>query len=228
MCNGNFTAIAAAIGLTGLAAAAFVTVAEVGASLLLSYAVQALTGKPQQAADTFGVQGKLAGGGDVPRSFGLGLHATAGSLVYANTHSYVAQTPNAYLTQVIALSDLPGERLLGLWVNGAKVTLGEARASVLGSSSIGYEVPEYIRPHNGEGSATPHLWVKFYDGTQTTADAFTITHCNSIERPYTSAHVGKGVCYVVITVFNDENLWSGFPTFKFDMSGVPLTTRRKI
>lgn len=218
-----FTAIAAAIGLTGFFAAAFVAVAELGASVLLSYAVAALTGKPQQSADTFGVQGKLAGGGDVPRSFGLGYHVTAGSLVYANTWGNGYDTPNAFLTQVIALSDLPGERLVGLWVNGAKVTLvdGDARASALGSGSQGYAVPEYIRPHNGEGSATPHLWVKYYDGTQTGADTFTM-QASSAERPYDASHVGKGVCYLIVHAFNDENLWSGFPTIKAELSGLPL------
>lgn len=219
-----FTAIAAAIGLTGFFAAAFVTVAEIGASLLLSYAVRALSGQPQQSTDAFGVQGKLAGGGAVPRSFGLGYHTTAGSLVYSNTFGYITDTPNAYLAQVIALSDLPGERLVGLWTNGAKVTLpdGAANASVLGSDSIGYAVPEYIRPHNGEGAPTPHLWIKFYDGTQTTADAFLSSNASSTERPYLTTHIGKGVCYAVVTSLVDENLWSGFPTFKFDLSGVPL------
>jgi hypothetical protein len=218
-----FTAIAAAIGLTGFFAAAFVTAAEIGASLLLSYAVQALTGKPPQNADSFGVQGKLAGGGAVPRSFGLGYHTTAGSLVYANTWGNGYDTPNAFLTQVIALSDLPGERLVGLWVNGAKVTLvdGDASATTLGSGSIGYAIPEYIRPHNGEGSPAPHLYVKYYDGTQTTADTFTM-QASSTERPYGASHVGKGVCYLIVHAFNDENLWSGFPTIKAELSGVPL------
>ncbi|MCW2077830.1 UNVERIFIED_ORG: hypothetical protein M2193_000005 [Bradyrhizobium japonicum] len=215
-----FTAIAAAIGLTGFFAAAFVTVATLATSIGLSYAVRALSGQPKQSTDSFGVQGKLAGGGDVPRSFGLGYHVTAGSLVYANAWGNGYDTPNAFLSQVIAVSDLPGERLVGLWVNGAKVTLSEGDA-VLGPGSMGYAVPEFIRPHNGEGSPTPHLYVKFYNGTQTVADEVML-NASSAERPYTSAHVGKGVCYVVIHAFNDENLWSGFPTFKFELSGVPL------
>ncbi|UGX98225.1 phage tail protein [Bradyrhizobium barranii subsp. barranii] len=219
-----FTAIATAISAAFFAGSAIATsIIAGGLALATSYAVRALTGQPQQqsGADAFGVQGKLAGGGDVPRSFGLGYHVTAGSLVYANTWGNGYDTPNAFLSQVIAVSDLPGERLVGLWVNGAKVTLGEARASVLGADSMGYAVPEYIRPHNGEGAPLPHLYVKFYDGTQTGAD-LVMLNVSSAQRPYTSAHVGKGVCYVVIHAFNDENLWSGFPTFKFELSGVPL------
>ncbi|MGK7056942.1 phage tail protein [Bradyrhizobium sp. 1050_B9_N1_2] len=223
-----FTLIATAISTAFFAGSAIATsLIAGGLALATSYAVRALTGQPQQqsGADAFGVQGKLAGGGDVPRSFGLGYHVTAGSLVYANTHGAAAyDTPNAFLTQVIALSDLPGERLVGLWVNGARVTIavGDADYTNPGVGDLGYAVPEYIRPHNGEGSPTPHLWIKFYNGTQTAADAFVVAHCNSAERPYTSRHVGKGICYAVIHAFNDENLWSGFPTFKFELSGVPL------
>jgi hypothetical protein len=218
-----FTAIAAAIGLTGFFAAAFVTVATLATSIGLSYAVRALSGQPKQSTDNFGVQGKLAGGGDVPRSFGLGYHVTAGSLVYANTWGNGYDTPNAFLTQVIAVSDLPGQKLVGLWVNGAKVTLavGDALYSNFGSTDRGYAIPEYIRPHNGEGSPSPHLWVKFYDGTQTAADGL-VQSASSFERPYGATHVGKGVCYAVVHAFNDENLWSGFPTFKFELSGLPL------
>ncbi|UEM17351.1 hypothetical protein J4G43_025815 [Bradyrhizobium barranii subsp. barranii] len=221
-----FTAIATAISAAFFAGSAIATsIIAGGLALATSYAVRALTGQPQQqaGADAFGVQGKLAGGGDVPRSFGLGYHVTAGSLVYANTWGNGYDTPNAFLSQVIALSDLPGERLVGLWVNGARVTvpLGAALYTNFDSSALGYQVPEYIRPHNGEGAPSAHLWVKFYDGTQTAADA-AMFGASSAERPYTSAHVGKGICYAVIHAFNDENLWSGFPTFKFELSGVPL------
>ena len=38
----------------------------------------------------------------MPRSFGLGYHITAGSLVYANYWGHSGETPNAYLT--------PGDR----------------------------------------------------------------------------------------------------------------------
>jgi hypothetical protein len=218
-----FTAIATAAATFFTAASIATFVISSAISIGLSYAIRALSGKPQESTDSFGVQGKLSGGGDVPRSFGLGYHVTAGSLVYANTWGNGYDTPNAFLSQVIAVSDLPGEQLLGLWVNGEKVTLplDAAHYTNFGSGDLGYQVPEYIRPHNGEGSPTAHLFVKYYDGTQTTAD-LAMTGASSIERPYTSTHVGKGICYIVIHAFNDENLWTGFPTFKFELSGVPL------
>lgn len=195
------------------------------ASFGLSYAAKALSGhNDEKKTDNFGVQGKLAGGGAVPRSFGLGYHMTAGSLVYANQHGNYGETPNAYVTQVIALSDLPRERLIGVWVNGQRVTLptGAANVAALGSGAIGYAVPEYIRPHNGEGSPTPHLWIKYWDGTQTTADAYVISAVSSLERSWGSDRIGRGVCYAVVTYLADENLWNGFPDFKWELSGVPL------
>jgi hypothetical protein len=120
-----------------------VVAASLATSIGLSYAVRALSGQPKQSTDSFGVQGKLAGGGDVPRSFGLGYHTTAGSLVYANTWGSGYDTPNAFLTQVIAVSDLPGEKLVGLWVNGARVTLalGDALYSNFGDGVSAIRFP---------------------------------------------------------------------------------------
>ncbi|WP_316191316.1 MULTISPECIES: phage tail protein [unclassified Bradyrhizobium] len=223
-------AVAAALGIgSGVFAtavafalnAAVMAVAQFG----LSYAVKALSGhNEQKSTDSFGVQGKLAGGGAVPRSFGLGYHVTGGSLVWGNQHGNFGDTPNAYVTQIIALSDLPRERLVGLWVNGQRITLaaGTADATVWGSASVGYPVPEFIRPHNGEGGPTPHLWIKYYDGAQTTADAYTINAASSVERPYGVDRIGRGICYLVVTYLADENLWNGFPEFKAELSGVPL------
>ncbi|MBW7968110.1 phage tail protein [Bradyrhizobium sp. BR 10289] len=218
-----FTAIAAAIGLTGFAATAFVTVASLATSFALSYAVKALAGKPQQSTDSFGVQGQLQGGGAVPRSFGLGFHATAGSLVYANFFGQGYDTPNALQCWVIAVSDLP-EKLKGFHVNGQQITLpaGAADYQTVGSGSMGYAVPEYIRPHNGEGAPTPHLWLKYYDGTQTAADAYLVASMAATARPYQDTRVGKGVSYFIAIAFNDENLWNGFPTFKAELSGIAL------
>ncbi|MCK1684236.1 DUF1983 domain-containing protein [Bradyrhizobium sp. 147] len=220
-----FTTIATAISAAFFAGSAIATsIIAGGLALATSYALRALTGQPQQQGkqDAFGVQGKIAGGGDVPRSFGLGRHVTAGSLVYANTHGGTSQTPNAFLTQVIALSDLPGERLVGLWVDGTKVTLAEGDADFGSVGDLGYQVPEYIKLLDGESSPTAHLFVKFYNGTQTAADAYTVAHCSTDERPYTSNFVGKGMCYAIVHAYVNEDLWNGFPTFKFELSGVPL------
>ena len=74
----------------------------------------------------------------MPRSFGLGQHMTAGSLVYANYWGNGGETPNAYLTQVIAVSDLPREQLLEVWVGGEKVTLAGPVDAAMGQSVAEY------------------------------------------------------------------------------------------
>lgn len=208
-----FTSIAAAIGLTGFFATAFVTVASIATSIGLSYVARALAGDPNQdapASKVQGVQGTLQSGADVPRSFNIGYSVTGGSLVYANTWGQSGDTPNAYLTQVIAIADLPGGTIEEVWVNGELCTLGALDAT------LGYAVTEY----NKDGA--DHLWVKYHDGTQTTADAFLTGTVASVDRPYESTRVGVGVAHVVVTSLVNDTLFTGFPTFKWGLSGIPL------
>ena len=65
------------------------------------------------------------------------------------------------------------------------------------------------------GGAVPHLWIKYYDGTQTAADTFLTGTVSSADRPYGSTRIGTGICYVIATALVEDKLFSGFPTFKF-------------
>src|SRR5687767_8437468 len=124
-----FTAIGAAIfGAGTFFAGATAFVLQVAASIGLSYVAKALAGTPdaQQTAASRGVggiQGVLQAGGNVPRSFPLGYSVTAGSLVYANYWGSDGETPNAFFTQVIAVSDLPVASVSQYYVNGEAITL---------------------------------------------------------------------------------------------------------
>ncbi|MET0721029.1 MAG: phage tail protein, partial [Tardiphaga sp.] len=207
------TAILGAIGITSTFA---IGVAAAGLAIATSYAVstvmRALGGEPDAAkADHFGTQGTLVAAGDIPRSFGLGTHMTAGSLVYANYWGYAGETPNAYLTQVIAVSDLPREQLLEVWVQGEKCTINTAVVDGGGNPLV-----EYFK------DGINHLWIKYYDGTQTAADGFLTGQVSSPDRPYGADRIGTGVCYVIATALVDDKLFSGFPAFKFVLSGIPL------
>lgn len=210
------TALFAGTALAGtFAVTAAAAVFQIGASLALSYAAQALSGnssEPEAAkADGFSLQGKLQAGGTVPRSYNLGYSATAGSLVYANTWGNTGETPNAFLTQVIALADLPGGSLQEVWVNGELCTLGD-----ITDTNFGAPVLEYRK------DGVDHLWVRFFDGTQTTASWLLVNVVASAERPYPSTRVGTGVVYVVCTALVNDTLFTGFPAFKFALSGLPL------
>ena len=115
------------------AAAAFVANAAVGivASMGISLVAKALSGTATTPATTnsFGTQGVIAAAGDVPRAFGLGYLHHRGFiglrqlLGHDQAPGVNTTTPNAYLTQVIALGDLPGEKLLGIlgrWRTGQR------------------------------------------------------------------------------------------------------------
>lgn len=199
------------LGATGLSVFvgvgmfAIKTAVGVGLNLL----AQAIAGKPQDPK--FSVNGNLQSGGDLPRSIKLGYGATAGSLVYANTWGRDGESDNAFLTQVIALSDYPVRELRELWVNGEHCTLGGSM-----HPSYGYPVTQY------QTDGRDHLWVKFYDGTQVAADPFLVSVVSSAERPYESTRVGRGVAYAVVTSLVTKNLFSGIPSFKFSLYGARL------
>lgn len=206
-----FTGIAAAV--TGLLSSTFLTGA-IGSFLLktavglgLSLLAQSIAGKPKEPI--FAINGTLQAGGDLPRSFLIGRTSTAGSLVWANTWGNDGDTPNAYLTQVIALSDLPVTALRKVWVNGQPVSLSGA------NTGWGFRVPEF----DNQGA---NLWVKFYDGNQTVADSFLINTCSNKNRQWDRNRVGLGVAYAIVTARVSKQMFSGIPNFKFELDGAKL------
>ena len=213
-----FTAIATAIlgagsAWIGITAAAL----EIGTGIALNLAAKAISGSSSTAATQQGVSGTLQAGGDVERSFIFGLGSTAGSLVYANEWGSAGGTPNAYHTQVICVSDIPvaggnGTGLVQLFVNGTLATINWGATP----TTQGYPVTEYNK--NG----ADHLWVKFYDGTQTTADSFLTGTVASTDRPYSSARVGTGCAYVIVTALVESTLFNGLPSYKFGIQGAKL------
>ncbi|RIK77947.1 MAG: phage tail protein, partial [Planctomycetota bacterium] len=104
--------------------------------------------------------------------------------------------------------------MAGLWVNGEKVTLPDMSGAA--PTDQGWPIAEYTK------GGKAHLWVKFYDGTQTAADGFLVGKVSSSERPYQSTRVGTGVAYAVITSLVNEELFTGFPAFKFELTGIKL------
>nr|WP_234800379.1 phage tail protein [Agrobacterium pusense] len=106
---------------------------------------------------------------------------------------------------MIALSDLPVRGLAEVWVNGERVTLG-------GLTDRGYAVNEY----------SDSLWIKFYDGTQTTADSFLFTSVSNGNRWWNPDRIGRGVAYAIVTARVSKNMFSGVPSFKFVLEGMRL------
>ncbi|MBY6141116.1 phage tail protein [Leisingera daeponensis] len=166
-------------------------------------------GGPQEAP--FAIQGTVRTGGSVPRSFVLGPSLSAGSLVWHSEWGEEGNTPNAYYTQVIALSDIPVAGLKRWFIEGRAVTL-EDTGSEKGLAAVEYR-------EDGKD----HAWIRFHDGTQLVADEFlTLTVNDAAPRAYSSSRVGKGIAYAVVTFRVNNEIFTGFPRSKFVLDGVKL------
>ena len=214
--------VATALGVSAgfvTAAAAFTLNVIVGsiASFALNKLVAAISGRPRTREPQFGTQLSLRTGGDIPRSIMVGRGATAGSLVWANTWGAAGGQPNAYLTQVIALSDYPARRLRRVFVNGEPVSLGPgAEYGQLDPGGMGRPVLQYRR------GGTDYLWVKFYDGWQTGPDLFVANAAIHAARPWDAGRVGRGVAYAIVTARFNNDLFQGVPQCRFELDGARL------
>ncbi len=200
-----FTAIKGSFVLSALV--------RVVASVALSRLAASLAPKPKQPGiKTDGT----ASGSQNPASFIFGYYATDGVAVCAPmSHGTVGKTPNAYLTYVIEVSDVPGAALLALIINGERCTLGPTPHA------------EYGLPVTG-GTYAGNAWVKYSNGTQTVADSMLVAKYGSYaQRPWTSAMVGRGLCYAIVTFNYNRQVYSAFPAVRFEMQGIPLYDPRK-
>lgn len=175
-----------------------------GASLL----AQKLGPKPKTPGMRIGGVGS---GEDFPRATVIGRYMAPASLVYHNSSGAVGRTPNAFYTVVMALDDRPGAALVRVHMGDKWVTLDTDNPH----PDRGFPVVEY------PGAA----WVKYYDGTQTVADPFLVaTFGADPDYPWTSAEVGRGVCYVIVTtqLTNRNRFPNGQPALGFELDGAGL------
>ncbi len=164
---------------------------------------QALLGEEEQAR-TQGVKLTVQMGDDKPMSFIAGTTATAGKRKYIGAWGKDGKTPNAYLTDVIEIANLPVPGLPGFWVDDQKVTVlwGEA------PTEQGWPVAEYRV--NGKD----YLWFKYYDGTQTVADPFLLNKFGADpDRPYEPEMIGRGCPYFIATARLNSELFPNQPTY---------------
>ena len=180
---------------------------------------KAINGK-QQKTETRdpGVNLSIQMGDDQPLTFIAGSYATAGRRKYAGTWGEVDGTPNAYFVDVIELSSLPQSGLNGVWVDDQKVTLltGEAHGE------FGFPVAEY------RSGGADYMWVKFYSGSQTSADGYLVSRFGgNADRPFTSAMIGRGVTYAIVTCRYDRDLFSSAPSMLFELGSISLYDPRK-
>jgi len=185
----------AATTLGGLAVKLLTTVA-------MSALQSALTPSPQGGGVT--IPAALRGE-DNPETIILGRYATAGQVVYTNSHG----GSRRYLTQVIELCSAPGATLNRLMLGDQWVTLGETAD------------PDYGYPIEGE-DFEGKAWLRYYDGTQTTADPMLIDrYGDDPDRPWAATAVGSGLCYAILTLRYSRKHLSAVPSWRFELDGIP-------
>lgn len=194
----------------------FTTVAgQLLASVAFTALSQALVRKPS-LKNTAGLTGEVTTqGGNQSQTIVLGRTATGGHLNRPpQTHGNAGKTPNAFLTMVFELCDMPVGSLARVAINGEWVTLGSTPD------------PDYGLPVQGKYAGK--AWVKFYDGTQTAADAMLVNRYGSAtDRPWSSSSVLSGVAYAICTFRRDQNLFQGQPSLRFEIDGISLYDPRK-
>lgn len=230
-----FTAIAAGAAAFGTWFAAQTILTQFAIRLAAGWALnkisKALAGKPPKPRRN-GITGEMGQGADIPRSFILGQFATRGSLVY---HNSWGGSENDYYTRITALSDLPVAGLAYLWIDGVRVEIDFANPDPnFGFPLIGYSETQdrvtFITDPLLDGAVrrvsvnetVNYGWVKFYDGTQTTADPFVVNTVSTAERPWTAQDVGVGVAYAICTFRINERLFKNFPDIMYVVNGINL------
>lgn len=187
--------IVSAIGVTGATAA----VAQVAIGVGLSFAAKKLTAKKARptASDDRGVRVGLQIDTNPDRVVVIGETLVPGSLVYWQ----LSGTNNDRLHMVIALADHECTSLQGVYVNGKLKSWNSGSGQVSGYSG--------------------KLAVRFYSGAAgQTADAAVIA---ASEGRWTANDVGAGVCYVVVEMDYDEEVFpEGIPDLGFVIRGAKL------
>lgn len=214
---GTWVASAASVASfsAGFTAASWLATSTIGrllTSVALSALSQAMAPKPRPP----GIKTtQTQTGGTNPVQFILGRYATAGyAAAPAMSHGKAGKTPNAYLTYVIEVSDAPVSALNGLIIDGTQVAIGSTPHADYGLPILGY--------------LTDRAWVKFYDGTQVTADPMLVAkYADYPDRPWSADMIGRGLAYVILTFRYDSKIYDSLPSVRVVVDGLKLYDPRK-
>lgn len=206
----------------GAAVAAFAgtfigqAVIGIGLSIASSMLSDMLAPKTQQQRQP-GFQLSVTMGDDNPISFPSGYSATAGTRKYIGTWGQVGDVPNAYLTEVLQISDIPGINLQGFWANKEKCPI-----ATTGLTDKGYPVLKFRL------DGVDHMWVRFRDGTENSADSLLLAKFASDPNyPWTSDMIGRGAPHVIVTTLYNRELFQAQPTFLFEPTPMRFYDLRK-
>lgn len=163
-----------------------------------------------------GIKQSMDSGGDNPISFIVGKYATPGKLVYVNTFG----NDNKHLVMVINLSEVPVTALSSkMVINGRVCDIDFGDTDAHGFAKV-------IQYQKGSHD---YCGVRFFNDPNSAPNYLTNNFGSDPLKPWTNDMVGKGCSYVVVRCrFSpDGGVWSGLPTFKFTLQGIPLYDIRK-
>ena len=220
------TLIITALGISATNVVAIALV-RIVVGLAISAVGQALQAKRRRSASQRSDGGirtdVTTQGGITPQSFILGRYATAGNITapfYA--HGDAGGVSNAYRTQIIDLSDVPVTGLYEVWVDGRRFNVATDFTGAV-HPDYGMSLNPTLQPRYA-GS----VWLKFYDGTQTVADPMLVAkYGGHAQRPWTSAMIGRGVAYAIMTFKYNTTLFKAEPQCLFVVDGIKLYDWRK-
>jgi hypothetical protein len=209
--------IAAALGGGVIATA----VANIGVGLVFSAVGNHFARQQARRTENPGSPGitteVLTAGETTPQTLMLGEYMTAGNITapfYA--HGSIEGVENAYRTQIIDLADYPVDALVGIYVDGKRYDI---------ATDFGSAHPDYGLPLGNKwgDEFVGKLWVKFYDGRQTAADAMLVARYGTrSNRPWTADFIGRGVSYAIVTILADGEAWQAEPEVRFVVRGARL------
>ncbi|MBP0439427.1 phage tail protein [Tianweitania sediminis] len=173
-----------------------------------------------------GVNLQIQMGDDKPSGVIVGKYATAGRRKYIGVWGEVGQTPNAFVTDVIEVSNMPNGAgpagIVSLWVNDELVEVLWGEPDPEGR---GFPIAQYR-----DSKDQHHLWIRFLDGYQSEADPFLLAKFGTHpERPFLPTMIGRGCQVLIVTArYDSEGLFTnGLPQIVVEPQPIPLYDPRK-
>lgn len=203
-----------------LAAVIIQAIISIALSVAANYIQQSRAQDKSANARKIGLRGTTSVG-TAPGTFILGYYGTPGHrLAPRLSWTETDGTPNEYIVDVIGVSLLPARGLDQFYVFGEAVTLDATP-----HADYGYPVLEY----RDDDTSEDHMWIRFYDGTQTEADAYLIDKFGSHPSyPWDANMIGVGMAYAIITCRAHETLFPRSPhdSYYFGVNGIELDDTR--
>lgn len=216
------TAVKGSALLTGLV--------QLGASVVLSKISQRLAERRQSVSQPGREIEGLTTGENAGETFVVGNWATGGHMTYQGSFG----NHEEFLVRVIELAGIPRHDLRSVIIRGTFVDLVGVPSEVGPLNDRVFTGSGSIATGDATGGATavnpalsrdgqPLFYLRYHDGTQTSADAFLREiFGNHPQRPYGADMVGAGIPYAVVTFRQDNDTWSSGVEPVFVLRGVPL------